>query len=619
MDILCNNPYRILGVFANSPIRERVVNVTKFKAYLKVGKSIGDCPLDLPNLLLPIERTEELIINAESQITLPKNQLEYALFWFIKGSNIDDVAINYLQTSNVKNAIEIWSKKNDIYSLQNRIICSIIDQDIKGVIKNAEILYGNYIKEFTTAILGKDYNINEDEVLDLFLNKLITIYNVAELEKHVTINNWKQKLNDKIVFSFIDVIEDALDSIKNAKNKGNTIYYEAGENLMNIAKEFLPKLQNILSSIDTRYKILSNMVSTELLQCAIEYFNKTRNKNTIERVYFLLKTANHFANNQSLKNKCQDNLKIISVYREKEKKEKEKEKLNRNINNCKNLDELIELYNTYKEQLQIKDKCSLKAFDLCKTKKDYETTLLIFDKYSSGGSKAISELEKINSAELKIALKQCDNLDEIINFYKKSNCQNLIKEEFSEKAFDLCKGKKDYELVIATFGQYCNGGRCASEKLEKINKIRSVIAKCILAIFVICLIGLFFGVKSYVYILYAIGYISGAIALGGLKSFEWEGLLIFLVAGGICAGSIFGAIELDDYLEYRSTQEANKRNELALKKLTEEAKIAYEKLGKKPSEDDCKAFVYNYRRTPYYDSVMTKYLVIVEKKGINDL
>ena len=48
MNILQNNPYRMLGVYSNSPTRERLANCNRMKAFLKVGKPVA-FPLDLPN------------------------------------------------------------------------------------------------------------------------------------------------------------------------------------------------------------------------------------------------------------------------------------------------------------------------------------------------------------------------------------------------------------------------------------------------------------------------------------------------------------------------------------------------------------------------------------------
>lgn len=52
MNLLSHNPYRVLGVMANAPVKERVANQAKIKAFLKVGKPIS-FPLDLEGLLPP--------------------------------------------------------------------------------------------------------------------------------------------------------------------------------------------------------------------------------------------------------------------------------------------------------------------------------------------------------------------------------------------------------------------------------------------------------------------------------------------------------------------------------------------------------------------------------------
>lgn len=70
MDIIAKNPYRYLGVYSNSPIKERVANKGKMNAFLKVGKTVS-FPLDLPNILPNIDRTVETVANAESELTLP--------------------------------------------------------------------------------------------------------------------------------------------------------------------------------------------------------------------------------------------------------------------------------------------------------------------------------------------------------------------------------------------------------------------------------------------------------------------------------------------------------------------------------------------------------------------
>ena len=95
MNILQNNPYRLLGVYSNSPTKERLANHNRMKAFLKVGKSVS-FPLDMPQYLSSINRTEASAADAEAKLTLPKDQILYAQFWFMKATPLDEVAFNHL-------------------------------------------------------------------------------------------------------------------------------------------------------------------------------------------------------------------------------------------------------------------------------------------------------------------------------------------------------------------------------------------------------------------------------------------------------------------------------------------------------------------------------------------
>lgn len=77
MKVIHENPYRLLGVYANSPAKERVANMNRLKRYMQVGKQVS-FPLDLPGILGDATRTDESIAEANSRLTLPKDQFHYS-------------------------------------------------------------------------------------------------------------------------------------------------------------------------------------------------------------------------------------------------------------------------------------------------------------------------------------------------------------------------------------------------------------------------------------------------------------------------------------------------------------------------------------------------------------
>lgn len=123
MDIITKNPYRYLGIFSNSSIKERIANKGKINAFLKAGKSVT-FPLDLPKLLSTIDRTIETISNAESEITLPIDQIKFAQFWWMNATQLDSIAFNHLINGDIDTAKSIWDKKDNVSSLQNRFLLS---------------------------------------------------------------------------------------------------------------------------------------------------------------------------------------------------------------------------------------------------------------------------------------------------------------------------------------------------------------------------------------------------------------------------------------------------------------------------------------------------------------
>ena len=120
--IILQNPFRILGVYAKSSKRDILANKGKATAFLKVNRPV-EYPLDLKGILPPVSRTVEQFNEAESHLTIAKEQIRFAQFWFLKMTPLDDIAFNHLFTANIDEAISIWSKKNSLAS-GSTFICS---------------------------------------------------------------------------------------------------------------------------------------------------------------------------------------------------------------------------------------------------------------------------------------------------------------------------------------------------------------------------------------------------------------------------------------------------------------------------------------------------------------
>lgn len=312
MNILRNNPYRLLGVYSNSPTKERLANHNRMKAFLKVGKPVS-FPLDLPQYLSAIKRTEASVMDAEAQLTLPKDQLLYAQFWFVKATRLDEVAFNHLFAGEIDKAEEIWQKKDTASSLQNRIVCALMREDYRRAITCAETLYGNplYSNQLVSAVLGADGNADVASLAFRFLDVLCDEAGANQLLPFIDDDAWGSHVEEKAVKPLVDSIQDAIAIAKKSKGKGAEARLNAGEALRENTRNAFQQLKEFLSATDLQYQMIADKLGLEILQCGIDYFNGSDEPEAAHKAMDLQKYAQSIVVGQMAKDRCEENVDIL--------------------------------------------------------------------------------------------------------------------------------------------------------------------------------------------------------------------------------------------------------------------------------------------------------------------
>ena len=104
------NPYRVLGVLSNAGLKEIQKNISKLKAFSKIGKDMDlDYNLTFLNLSI-LERSDTLLSKSNNQLNLDKDKITNSLFWFADLNPIDSVALAHLIKGDIIKATEIWEK-----------------------------------------------------------------------------------------------------------------------------------------------------------------------------------------------------------------------------------------------------------------------------------------------------------------------------------------------------------------------------------------------------------------------------------------------------------------------------------------------------------------------------
>ena len=312
MNILQNNPYRLLGVYSNSPTKERLANHNRMKAFLKVGKSVS-FPLDMPQYLSSINRTEASVADAEAKLTLPKDQILYAQFWFIKTTPLDEVAFNHLFAGEIKKAEEIWQKRECLSALQNLIVCALIRNKYDFAIKYAEVLYGNtqYLNQFISTIIGTGGNFDVSNLGFSFLDILCEEIGVSKLLPFITNRSWKEHIGEKTLKRLVDYIQDAINIAQKTKGKGSNARLNAGEALRRNTSDAILLLKSCPSMEDLQYQMIADKLGLEILQCAIDYFNDSEEPDAAHKAMSLLRYAKSIVVGQMAKDRCKENVDIL--------------------------------------------------------------------------------------------------------------------------------------------------------------------------------------------------------------------------------------------------------------------------------------------------------------------
>lgn len=336
MNILQNNPYRLLGIYANASAKDQLASIHKLEAYLKVGRQTA-LPLELPGFFPVEEKTVDIIKDAAAKLALPQSKLHYAQLWFLKIDQFDEIAFKHLLDDDIAKAMEIWGKHDSVSSLQNRIVCHLIQNNLPDVIRYAEKLYGNagYISQFVSSVVGEGIGVNTDNLGTDFIDALAEEVGFGKLLPMTSIPTWQQHIKQKSVAPLLSSIQEAIDKSKQSRGKGAAARLTAGNTLMKQTKPLLTKLQGLLPKTDMQYQSIVDRLANEILQCGIDYFNNSEDDDAPQKAMVLQKYALSIAAGPMAMDRCKENVKILEGFGPEYKVRKQIERIAKRLNDFK--------------------------------------------------------------------------------------------------------------------------------------------------------------------------------------------------------------------------------------------------------------------------------------------
>ena len=302
-----NNPYRILGVLSNAGQKEIQKNISKLKAFSKIGK---DMELDYNLSFLNLSKndmSETLLLKSNNQLNLDKDKITNSLFWFADLSPIDSVALAHLIKGDIVKTTEIWEKtiaSKDVtlknYSSFNNLSTLLFlnalddsktdtfkkdDTSIKQIRKaiklKSEFISSTFFNAYCESI-SKSTPISSVDAEEFFTNVILTLLNKNFTPKELTglfegINsNIKDTLSDSLKEAPISNIKSHIDTASNSIKKDKKSGIKVGKQLIKNTLKDIKYLKEVSSSDDLQYQSISEKLSNQILECGIVCFNETR-------------------------------------------------------------------------------------------------------------------------------------------------------------------------------------------------------------------------------------------------------------------------------------------------------------------------------------------------------
>jgi hypothetical protein len=349
MNLITNNPYRTVGLLVGATAKEQTKQISRLKKYIEAKQDPQD-DFSFP-ALGAFHRTIDSVEEAASKLNLDNDKINAALFWFWNGNPItDEAAFENLKSGDIEVAYEIWDKlitktdeegkrywkpvtEKNYSAFHNCSVLNIIRSNgnlHNAIVASLYFLESDLVNKFVSSVADETYKTNKKELQLIFLNQLhsdLEANKKASLPKFLEILNKqefvaKQDFMKGFVQKPIEQIEHKIETAKSKRKASKTNGAKAGQELYTATANDLTQLKSIVGAADLKYTSISDKVANEILQCTIDYFNDSQEKDSssdyAETAMKLAKQAEALAIGKLTKDRVKDSINTLAEMKDRE-------------------------------------------------------------------------------------------------------------------------------------------------------------------------------------------------------------------------------------------------------------------------------------------------------------
>ena len=317
--MILDNPFHVVGLIANCGTRDKAAREAQIKRYLEVRK-----PLIFQDDLYfqGCRRNAGTVARALAALHDARDRIGPGLFWFTRGSVLDDHGLQLLIDGDLSGALEVWQRIEDrlptrkyASSLNNlgtlyllitlarkspeqdwpSRACEPMEYLSRGLRAKARLvgdLSGPDLSSFCATFSDEMASRDANEIAAIFAESLEQFKGEAEkygLELPIgdlgdLLDSGGPRtaaLKDRFAYSLRQEIERSIRACRAAYSHDAANGAAAGHKLMAVAQNQLPELAVFLSNTEFAYTSLADRVADELLDASVAFFNDHSEADTV--------------------------------------------------------------------------------------------------------------------------------------------------------------------------------------------------------------------------------------------------------------------------------------------------------------------------------------------------
>src|SRR5574344_1642017 len=169
INILVGNPYRVLGVVANSKTENLKSSYEKQQAEINNPKYKNRYDF---NLILPIlVRSHKMLEEVNNVLAVKLNSLLFAMYWFVEVTDDDKEALSSIMVDNIFAARTIWKNNQSVFSHKHNLA-------VLSLIENYKDNYVSYVNDLKNDLneFCKTFSVEPKEInIDKFIRLVLEI------------------------------------------------------------------------------------------------------------------------------------------------------------------------------------------------------------------------------------------------------------------------------------------------------------------------------------------------------------------------------------------------------------------------------------------------------------